>query len=124
MNKGFFTGRLAKGAKLLESGVCYFTLINNEYAGRDDKGEAVERKVAVSFTAFGKVAKAIADHTGSGDQLIVNYRIQNNNTEKDGEIAYNYSFIVDEFEFGAKNRKDNQEAAVPQEPAGKSGKKK
>ncbi len=105
MNQGTFTGRVAKAPNFRDGGrtpVCYFTLIRNEYAGRDgESGEARERKVAISFTAFDKKAKAIADNVYVGDQLIVSYRVANNDREQAGEVEYGFSFIVDDFEFGA-----------------------
>lgn len=105
MNQGTFTGRVAKAPNFRDGGktpVVYFTLIRNEYAGRDEEsGEAHERKVAIPFTAFGKKAKAIADNVYVGDQLIVSYRLANNDREQAGEVEYGFSFIVDDFEFGA-----------------------
>lgn len=105
-NKGHFTGRVAKAPQFRDGGrtpVCYFTLIRNEYAGHDEGGEAKERKVAIPFTAFGNKAKAISEHVFVGDQLIVEYRLANNDrpAEAGGEPEYGYSFIVDDFEFGA-----------------------
>jgi len=105
MNRGFFTGRVAKQPVLRGGGsatqVCYFTLLKNEYAGKDDKGAAQERKVAISFTAFGKKAELISEQVSAGDQLIVGYRVANNDREQNGVVAYNFSFIVEEFDFGA-----------------------
>jgi len=109
MNKGMFVGRLAKEAKFNEtekSAVCRFTLIANEYAGKDNKGDAVERKVAIPFTAFGRIATVVNEHVKVGDQLIVSYHVQNNDYEKDGVMTYGFSFVVDEFDFGAKSRKE------------------
>lgn len=104
-NKGTFTGRVAKAPNFRDGGrtpVCYFTLIRNEYAGKDEGGDATERKVAVPFTVFGAKAKAIADHVYVGDQLIVDFRLVNNDREMaGGDTEYGHSFIVDEFEFGA-----------------------
>ena len=104
MNKGFFTGRVAKSPIFRDAGktpVCYFTLILNEYAGKDDGGQDVERKVAISFTAFGKKAQVIAEHALVGDQLIVLYHLANNDREQNNQMEYGFSFIVDEFDFGA-----------------------
>ena len=106
MNKGFFTGRVAKQPVLRNGGtdttpVCFFTLLNNDFVGKDDKGASLERTVAISFTVFGNKAKLIAEQVCVGDQLIVCYRVMNNDREKDGAVTYNFSFIVDEFSFGA-----------------------
>jgi single-strand DNA-binding protein len=81
--------------------VCYFTLLKNEFAGKDDKGDSQERKVAISFTAFGKKAELISEQVCAGDQLIVGYRVANNDREQNGAVTYNFSFIVEEFDFGA-----------------------
>lgn len=103
-NKGFFTGRVAKAPVFRDGGktpVCYFTLIRDEYAGQDAGGEAQERKVAIPFTAFAGKAKAISENVFVGDQLIVEYRLANNDRPNGGETEYGYSFIVDDFDFGA-----------------------
>ena len=104
MNINIFSGRLAHAIELkkhADTDVVKFTLIHNEYAGKDNAGASKERKVAVQFTAFGKRATALSSHANIGDQLFVNYRIENNNFEKEGETIYGYNFILEEFEFGA-----------------------
>jgi single-strand DNA-binding protein len=105
MNKLFFTGRVAKAPTFQEGGkaaVCFFTLIRNEYAGKDEHDETKEREVAIPFTAFSGIAKAISEHVFVGDQLIIEARLANNNRPSDGgETTYGFSFIVDGFEFGA-----------------------
>jgi len=104
-NKGFFSGRLASAPTLEmhSTEVCRFTLIRNEYAGKDDvTGEAKEsKKVSIQFVAFGSRGRAIAENVAKGDQLEVEYRIQNNNYTKEGEDVYGFNFVVVEFEFGA-----------------------
>jgi single-strand DNA-binding protein len=103
-NKGFFSGRIAQ-APVLRMGdteVCTFTLIRNEYAGKDkDSGEAKERIASVQFTAFNGRGRALAENAAVGDQIEVEYRIANNNYEKDGETIYGFNFVVDSWEFGA-----------------------
>ena len=106
MNKGLFIGRVAKSPVLRNGGkkpVCFFTLLRNEYAGVDkDSGEVREdRKVAIPFTVFGERAKAIAEHVKVGDQLAVEYHLNNDNREVEGEMQYGFDFIVDNFEFGS-----------------------
>lgn len=101
-----FIGRLAGVPTLTRHGdtsVTRFTLIRNEYAGKDSEtGEIRVRKVALPLTAFNGQAKALAEHCCIGDQLIVFYRIENNHyTDKDGEECYGFNFIVDSWQFGA-----------------------
>lgn len=100
-----FTGRLAKAPVQTGSGeraYCKFTLIRNDYAGKDDAGEKLEKTISIQFTAFRAKAEAITKHCHKGDQLIVTARIENNNwTDAEGEEHYGYSFIVDDFDFGA-----------------------
>ncbi len=105
MNKCFFTGRVAKSVTVAGSGekaVAKFTLIDNEYAGKDATGAAKERTVAIQFTAFARRAEALGKNVQVGDQLIIEYRIANNNyTDKDGVEHYGFEFIVEDFTFGA-----------------------
>jgi len=100
-----FVGRVAAAPTTQGTGdktVTKFTLIKNEYAGKDGQtGEAKERTVSIQFTAFRGKAEAIAKNVNKGDQLIVSFRIENNRYEKDGEEIFGYNFIVDDFEFGA-----------------------
>lgn len=101
----YFSGRVAAAPTTQGTGdktVTKFTLIKNEYAGKDSQsGEIKERTVSIQFTAFRGKADAIAKNVNKGDQLIVSYRIENNHYEKDGEDVYGYNFIIDDFEFGA-----------------------
>lgn len=103
MNKSVFSGRVAKAVSMAND-VAKFTLIRNEYAGKDKTtGEAKDRKVALPFTAFGHDAKALFDFVKKGDQLFVEYRTENNEyVNGEGEKQYGYNFIVMGFEFGAK----------------------
>lgn len=104
MQSNMFTGNLASAPVLTGSGeraVCKFTLISNEYAGKDEGGAAKERAVSIQFTAFRGKAEAIAKNALKGDQLIVTHRIENNNYQKAGEDVYGYNFVVDDFAFGA-----------------------
>jgi len=112
MQKNVFVGNLAKAVVLSGSGdraVARFTLISNEYAGKDkETGAARERSVSVQFVAFRGQAEAIAKNAMRGDQLIVDYRIENNNYEKDGEAVYGYNFVVEDFTFGAPGKEKRE----------------
>lgn len=105
MNVNIFVGRVAKAVTLTGNGdkaVAKFTLMDNEYAGKDGGGETKERVVAIPFTAFSRRAEAIAKNVHVGDQLIVQYRVANNNyTDKDQKEHYGFEFIVEDFKFGA-----------------------
>ncbi|MDP4573460.1 single-stranded DNA-binding protein [Pseudomonas sp. LPH60] len=106
MQNNVFVGNLAKAPTLSGSGdraVCRFTLIENEFAGRDAEGKAKQRTTSIEFVAFRAKAEAIAKSAMKGDQLIINYRIENNNYTPQGsnETRYGFNFITEEFKFGA-----------------------
>jgi single-strand DNA-binding protein len=105
MQANVFGGKLAKAATVTGTGnkaVTKFTLITNEYAGKDNETqEARERVVSLQFTAFGAKGETIARTCFKGDQLFINYRVENNNYEKSGEKVYSYNFVVESFEYGA-----------------------
>ncbi len=115
MQHNLFIGNLAKAATVSGSGdraVCRFTLISNEYAGKDkDSGEARQRIVSIQFTAFRQKGETIAQHALKGDQLIVHYRIEHNHyTDKtSGEEVYGYNFIVEDFDFGAPGKEKRKQ---------------
>jgi single-strand DNA-binding protein len=104
MQKNVFVGNLAKSPVMTNTGeraVTRFTLISNEYAGKDEEGAIRERTVSIQFTAFHKTAETIAQNAMVGDQLIVTYRVQNSHYEKDGKEVYGYDFIVLDITLGA-----------------------
>lgn len=78
---------------------CTFTLIRSDYAGQD-RDEIVTRLPCVAFNSVGR---RIAENVRKGDQLIVDIRIRNNDRrlEEDGRTIYGFSFVVEDFEFGA-----------------------
>ena len=99
-----FVGRLARTPELKTHGdvsVCHFTLLRDDYAGKDDAGEAKKKTVGIPFVAFGSTSANIAKYCFKGDQLLVTARIENDSWDKEGEKQYGYNFIVDDFEFGA-----------------------
>lgn len=113
MQSNIFTGRLAKAPTLTGSdnrAVCRFTLMENEYAGKDkETGDARERTVALPLTAFGSRAQAVAKNALKGDQLIVEYRVENNQYDKDGETVYGFNFVVEDFSFGAPGKEKREQ---------------
>jgi len=109
MNVFCFDGRLAAQPQVTttDKGVFVrFTLIRNDYAGKDDQGNAKERAVSIPFVSKGPRGQALADYVGVGDQILVTAHIQNNNYEKDGETVYGFNFWADEWDFGAKSQKN------------------
>ena len=98
-------GRLARDPDFVtQDNTTYarFCLIGNDYAGKDDQGEAREAITSLWFTAFGKVGQVISTCARKGDQLIVDGRIRANNwIDNQGEKQYDLSFIVNSFKFGA-----------------------
>ncbi|WP_281661187.1 single-stranded DNA-binding protein [Microvirgula aerodenitrificans] len=113
MQKNVFIGNLARAVAVTGTGdraVARFTLIANEYAGKDkETGKTRERSVAIQFTAFRSKAEAIAKNAMRGDQLIVDYRVENNEYEKAGEIVYGYNFILEDFVFGAPGKEKREQ---------------
>lgn len=115
MQANTFVGKLAKAAAISGSGtkaVTRFTLLSNEYAGKDsDTQESRERVVSIQFTAFGAKGETIARTCFKGDQLVISYRVENNNYEKAGEQIYSYNFVVEGFEYGAPGREKREHLA-------------
>ena len=104
-NTLFFTGRVASAPVLTRPNgatICKFTLMRNEYTGKDEQGiEKPERVVSIQFTAFDLKAENISKHVLEGDQIIIEARIENNNYSKEGVDQYGFNFIVSDFEFSA-----------------------
>lgn len=102
MQNNLFVGRLSADPESAGETVTRFTLIANEFAGKDEAGNTKERKVAIPFVAFGNDAKFILNYGKKGEKVLVNYRIENNvfsrNGKQGGEKVYGYNFIVKEIE--------------------------
>lgn len=105
-NSYHFTGRLADDPQMGqgENAPCRFRLIRNEYTGSDSSGKPrPERQVVIPFAAFGGRGKTIHEHARKGDQLIIDARIENNRfTDSSNVERFDYNFIVEEFDFGAR----------------------
>ena len=110
-------GNLAKNPELVRKGETVYTrfcLVGNDYAGKDEEGSPREVVTSLWFTAFGALGEAIARHSLTGDQLVVDARVRSNNwTNAEGEKQYDHSFIVEGFRFGApgKMKREEREAA-------------
>lgn len=115
MNAFHFAGRAAAAPELTQHGDtkrARFRLIRNEYAGKDEKGERRERQVSIPFTAFGNMAESLAKNVLTGDQIIVEAAIKNNNfTDGNGVERYDYNFEVKGFEYGAPGAEKRRQLA-------------
>jgi single-strand DNA-binding protein len=112
-------GNLAKDPELAAKGdITYtkFCLVGNDYAGKDEQGNAREAVTTLWFVAFEGLGEAIAKNARKGDQLIVQAQIRSNNwTDKDGEMQYDHSFVVQHFRFGAPGKIKREELASRRE---------
>jgi single-strand DNA-binding protein len=112
-------GNLAKNPELAVKGDTTYTrfcLVGNDYAGKDENGNAREITSSVWFVAFEQLGESIANNARKGDQLIVQAQIRSNNwTDKDGERQYDHSFVVQSFRFGAPGRLKREEFARREE---------
>ncbi len=117
-------GNLARNPELAVKGDLTYTrlcLVGNDYAGRDEQGNARETATSLWFVAFESLGEAIAKNARKGDQLILQAQIRANNwTDKEGEKQYDYSFVVQNFRFGAPGKAKREELAARGEehPAG------
>jgi single-strand DNA-binding protein len=112
-------GNLARDPEFASKGDTTYTricLVGNDYAGKDEHGDAREAVTSVWFTAFDTLGEAIAKNSRKGDQLIVRAHMRSNNwTDKDGEKKYEHSYIVDSFRFGAPGKIKRGELAARRE---------
>jgi single-strand DNA-binding protein len=109
-------GNLAKNPELAVKGDTTYTricLVGNDYAGKDEQGNAREAVTSLWFVAFENLGEVIAKNARKGDQLIVQAHIRSNNwTDKDGEKQYDHSFVVQSFRFGAPGKAKREELAA------------
>jgi len=112
-------GNLAKNPELTVKGDTTYTrfcLVGNDYAGKDEHGNAREAVTSLWFVAFESLGEAIAKNARKGDQLILQAQIRSNNwTDKEGEKQYDYSFVVQNFRFGAPGKSKREELARREE---------
>jgi single-strand DNA-binding protein len=109
-------GNLAKDPEVHVKGDTTYTkicLVGNDYAGKDEHGNAREAVTSLWFVAFESLGEAIAKNVRKGDQLILQAQIRSNNwTDKEGEKQYDYSFVVQTFRFGAPGKIKREELAA------------
>ena len=108
-------GNLAKDPELAYKGDTTYTricLVGNDYAGKDEQGNAREEATSLWFVAFESLGEAIAKNARKGDQLILQAQIRANNwTDKDGEKQYDHSYVIQNFRFGAPGKAKREELA-------------
>ena len=108
-------GNLAKDPELAYKGDTTYTricLVGNDYAGKDEQGNAREEATSLWFVAFESLGEAIAKNARKGDQLILQAQIRSNNwTDKEGEKHYDHSYVIQNFRFGAPGRAKREELA-------------
>jgi len=109
-------GNLAKDPEhTVKGGTSYtrFCLIGNDYAGKDEHGNAREAVTSLWFVAFESLGEAIAKNVRKGDQLILQAQVRADNwTDREGEKQYDHSFVVQTFRFGAPGRAKREELAA------------
>ena len=109
-------GNLAKDPEYAVKGDTSYTrfcLVGNDYAGKDEHGNAREAVTSLWFVAFESLGEAIAKNVRKGDQLILQAQIRANNwTDREGEKRYDHDFIVQNFRFGAPGRAKREELAA------------
>jgi single-strand DNA-binding protein len=109
-------GNLAKDPELAVKGDTTYAricLVGNDYAGKDEHGNPREAVTSVWFVAFESLGEAIARNARKGDQLILQAQVRANNwTDKDGGKQYDYSFVVQNFRFGAPGKAKREQLAA------------
>jgi len=112
-------GNLAKNPELTVKGDTTYTrfcLVGNDYAGKDEQGNAREAVTSLWFVAFEGLGETIAKNARKGDQLIVQAHVRSNNwTDKEGEKQYDHSFVVQSFRLGAPGKAKREELARREE---------
>jgi single-strand DNA-binding protein len=109
-------GNLAKDPELAAKGDTTYAricLVGNDYAGKDEHGDAREAVTSLWFVAFDGLGEAIAKNARKGDQLILQAQVRSNNwTDKEGGKQYDHSFVIQNFRFGAPGRAKREELAA------------
>ncbi len=109
-------GNLAKNPELAVKGDTTYTklcLVGNDYAGKDEHGNAREVVTSLWFVAFEGLGETIAKNARKGDQLILQANIRSNIwVDKEGEKQYDHSFVVQSFRFGAPGKIKREELAA------------
>ena len=108
-------GNLARDPELMTRGeatYARFSLVGNDYAGKDARGNVREIVTSLYFVAFDSIGEAIAKRARKGDQLVLLAHVRANNwTDKDGKARFDHTFVVQDFRFGAPGKLKREEAA-------------
>ena len=77
----------------------FYQVIRNIRWNDPDSGERQERKAAIPFTSWGKQAENDVKYLRKGSHVAVEFRIENSQYEKGGEIIYGFQFTVEAIEY-------------------------
>jgi single-strand DNA-binding protein len=109
-------GNLAKDPEVARGGGAAYTrfcLVGNDFAGKDEHGNAREAVSSVWFVAFDKLGETIAGNALKGDQLILQAQMRSNDwADRQGEKQFDYSFVVQNFRFGAPGKARRERLAA------------
>lgn len=122
MNKVFLMGRLTRDPEVRysqgqnQSAVARFSIA----VDRRFKREGDPNADFFNCTVFGKQAEFVERYLYKGTKIVVVGRIQNNNyTNKDGQMVYGTTIMVDEIEFAeSKSSNSNGDASAPSQQDG------
>lgn len=100
MQSNIMMGRLTRDPETVtttrDTTVVKFSVaVNRKFA--DENGE--RKADFFQFTAFGKTAEFISKYFTKGRMILVQFRMQNNNYEKDGVMVYSDQMIVESVNF-------------------------
>ena len=113
MNKMISVARLCKDPEVRYGGANNTCIANFPVAiNRDYKREGDPDADFFHCTAFGKTAEFIEKYLHKGTKVILEGKMQNNNYQKDGQMVYSTSYVIEKVEF-AENKNANQQ--VPQQ---------
>lgn len=107
MNRFTFMGWATERPELRTYGktsLARIRLIRNDFIGMDEDGKRKEMETSITFTAFGNIAKVLCKTVMTGDQILVEARVRNNDYEAEGRKRYGFNFEILNFEYGAPGR--------------------
>ena len=112
LNKATIIGNITRDPELkaLPSGsnVVNFSVATNR-SWKDKEGQKQEDVEYHNVVAFGKQAEVIAQYMKKGSQILVEGRLQTRSWETDGVKKYSTEIIVENFQFGRKPEKKEED---------------